>query len=391
MSIPTCGWPSYDGFREWDVAETKPSVLLVDDVEANLIATQAVLEGLGCEIVRAGSGNEALRLLLKRDFAAMLLDVQMPVMDGYEVAQYVRENPVTRDVPILFLTAAQITDETVLRAYGTGAVDFLVKPVNTYILRAKVRVFLDLYLGRQRLSKEVAAHKQTLEALEQANEALRHFTHAASHDLKAPLRAARGFLEIFSEHVGDRLDPEARSYMARIAKANERMDSLLDSLLAYAQLQRSRPFAQVNCEELMEHVRTDLAERLEASRATLRVGKLPLIQGDADRIYQLFLNLVGNAVKFRRPSVDPCISVSAGLEQNEWVFSVEDNGIGIDPEYRSSVFEPFRRLHSQERYEGTGLGLALCSQIIQQHAGRIWVEASPDGGSRFCFVLNASR
>src|SRR5689334_4370395 len=127
--------------REEAVEKTIPSVLLVDDIDANLVALEALLSDLSCELVRAKSGNEALKQLLKRDFAVVLLDVQMPEMDGYEVAKYARENPQTRSVPIIFLTAMHGSEDSMLRGYGTGAVDFLMKPINAHVLRAKVRVF----------------------------------------------------------------------------------------------------------------------------------------------------------------------------------------------------------------------------------------------------------
>ena len=128
----------------------KAKVLLVDDVDANLVALEGILGRMPCELVRASSGNEALRLLLKHDFAVALLDVQMPEMDGYEVAQHARDNPDTREVPIIFVTATHETEESVLRGYDTGAFDLLFKPIDPYVLRSKVQVFLDLYLGRRR-------------------------------------------------------------------------------------------------------------------------------------------------------------------------------------------------------------------------------------------------
>jgi CheY-like chemotaxis protein len=138
---------------------TRPNVLLVDDVEANLIALEAQLSSLSCNLVRASSGNDGLRELLKREFAVMLLDVQMPDMDGYEMAAFARENPATRELPIIFVTAMLETEETALRGYGTGAVDFLFKPVNPHILRSKVQVFLDLYESRRKLAETVAARE----------------------------------------------------------------------------------------------------------------------------------------------------------------------------------------------------------------------------------------
>lgn len=133
-------------------AEPKPSVLIVDDNEANLFTLEALLGDMPCDLVRAGSGNEALRHLLRREFALILLDVHMPIMDGYEVARHVRDNPRTREVPIMFLTAATRSEEGEVRAYGSGAVDFLQKPLNPTILRGKVRAFLDLHAARLRLA-----------------------------------------------------------------------------------------------------------------------------------------------------------------------------------------------------------------------------------------------
>ena len=365
----------------------KPSVLLVDDVEANLVALEALLGDMDCELTRARSGNEALRQMLRREFAVMLLDVQMPEMDGFEVAQHARSSPRTRDVPIIFLTANYEGEQGMLRGYGTGAVDFLWKPLNPHVLRAKVRVFLDLYLGRRRLADEVAAHKRTLGALELANDALRHFTDAASHDLKAPLRTLRGFLGALDEELGARIDEQARDYLQRSLKASERMDSLLDSLLSYARLQSPIALGDVDCSALLAQVRGDLGECIERSRAELSTDPLPHVHGDSHRLYQLFLNLVGNALKFRREGEPPRVAVSAERHGAEWVFCVADNGIGIEAKHRESVFDAFTRLHKQSSYEGSGLGLAICKQIVEQHRGRIWVEANGSSGSRFCVAL----
>jgi signal transduction histidine kinase len=369
------------------VPDTKPSLLIVDDLEANLVALEGVLNGMGCEIVFANSGNEALRQLLKRDFAAILLDVQMPGMDGYEVAAYARGNPATRDVPIIFLTAMYKTEERVLRGYGTGAVDFLFKPVNADILRSKVRVFLDLYLGKQTLANEVAAHRRTLLALKQANAALRHFTEAASHDLRAPLRSIKGFLEALDERVGSQIDAESYDYLTRSRRASERMDALLRSLLSYAQLQKPPEFAPVKCQQLLEQVKTDLTANLTASGAVVELGDLPAVRGDAERLYQLFMNVIGNANKFHAPGKPPRIRVSARLEASNWVFCVEDNGIGVDASEQRAIFEAFHRLHPRAAYEGSGLGLMICSQIVEQHGGLIWVESEPGQGCRFYFSL----
>lgn len=370
---------------------SKPKVLIVDDVEANLVALEALLGDLDCELIRAADGNQALKLLLKNEFAVMLLDVQMPIMDGFEVARYAREHPATRDTPIIFLTAMHSTEDSMLRGYGSGAVDFLLKPINAHVLRGKVRVFLELFTQRRRLQDEINAHKKTLEALQDANAALRHFTDAASHDLKAPVRAMRGFLDALSMEVGEMLPPQALEYLQRSVKAGERMDSLLDSLLSYARLQRNQATTVVRFSALLDQLGADLREDLARAGATLKADpELPSIHGDPDRFYQLFQNLVTNAIKFRRTGVPLEVSVSAERYPAEALFCVADNGIGIDPKHQSRIFQAFFRSDTQGKYKGSGLGLAICQQVVEQHRGRIWVESQLGEGSRFYFSLPLS-
>ncbi|HKP61272.1 MAG TPA: ATP-binding protein [Polyangiales bacterium] len=369
------------------MSDMKPKVLLVDDVEANLVTLEALLDTLDCELIRASDGNQALKQLLKHQFAAMLLDVQMPGMDGFEVARYARANPATRDTPIIFLTAAHDTEESALRGYGSGAVDFLHKPINATVLRAKVCVFLELYVGRQKLVQEVAAHEKTLAALERANSALRHFTDAASHDLKAPVRSVRGFLNALHHEVAAQLAPSARDYLERSLRAAERMDSLLDSLLSYSRLQRSVASQRVPCTGLIDQLKNELGEELSRSGAELEAATLPEVQGDPDRVYQLFQNLVTNALKFRRSETVPHIRVTAESQAAQALFCVEDNGIGIEPTHQARIFQAFFRSDTQGKFKGSGLGLAICQQVVEQHRGRIWVESRVGEGSRFYFTL----
>jgi signal transduction histidine kinase len=365
----------------------KPSILVVDDVEANLIALEALLCDFDCELVRASSGNEALKQLLRREFALMVLDVQMPGMDGYEVAALARQNRDTRNVPILFLTATHHTEENVLKGYGAGGIDFMSKPLNATVLRAKVSGFLEMYLSKHKLTELLKAHEKISRDLQLANDALRHFTNAASHDLKAPLRAMSGLLTILLEDFGERLDEQGRDYLDRSIKASKRMDSLLDALLGYARLQRPVDHGRVDCNAIVSQVRSDLEERFAKTGATLEVGPLPTLRADKDRIYQLFLNLIGNAAKFSKPEERPLIRVTADERGREHWFSVSDNGIGIASEDCAGVFAAFRRLSS--KYEGTGLGLAICQQIVEQHSGRIWCESQLGKGTTFNFVLPA--
>src|SRR5579863_2602827 len=233
----------------------QPKVLLVDDVEANLVALEGILGRMPCQLVRANSGNEALRLLLKHEFAVMLLDVQMPEMNGYEVAQHARDNPDTREVPVIFVTATHETKESVLRGYDAGAFDLLFKPIDPYVLRSKVQVFLDLYLGRRRLRTEIEAHQRTLAEVEA-------FNYSVSHDLRAPLRPLDGFSKVLLEDYADKLDDRGRDYLTRIRAAAGRMGQLIDDLLELSRVSRAdlrrRPLdisALVNT--IVEEIRAD--------------------------------------------------------------------------------------------------------------------------------------
>jgi len=365
-----------------------PNILLVDDVEANLVAVEAVLAALPCELVRAKSGNEALRILLRKEVALILLDVQMPGMDGFEVAEHLSSNPHTKDIPIIFLTAVHQAEASALRGYRTGAVDYLVKPFNPQVLRSKVQVFLDLYTQRRELSAALDRQRATLEELERANEALRHFTQAASHDLGAPLRTIGGFLLALDEEVSASLSPTAREYIDRSRDAAKRMQALLESLLAYAALRKPSQMGRVSCAAIVERVCSDLSRRVQDSKADIQVAPLPDVYGDPARLYQVFLNLINNALKFHRAGEAPVVRVAVTREDaSHFRFLVEDHGIGVPAEFVAGVFGAFKRLHSQHEYPGTGLGLKIASEVVAQHGGRMWLESEPGQGCRFYFTL----
>jgi len=360
---------------------TKLSVLLVDDVEANLIALEAQLGILNCELVRASSGNEALRQLLKREFAVMLLDVQMPEMNGYEVARYARDNPATRDVPIIFVTAMHETEESMLRGYGAGAVDFLIKPINPYVLRSKVRVFLDLCLSRRSLADEIAAHKKTLAELEA-------FNYSVSHDLRAPLRPLDGFSQALLEDCGDKLDARSKDYLNRIRGAAQRMGQLIDDLLKLSRLSRAEIKRQrVDLSTLAQSIVVELRRNEPARDVEFIFEGEAQVQADPNLLQIVLENLLRNAWKFTEKKPRCKIEFGRQGEQGDPVFFVRDDGVGFDPNYAHRLFQPFQRLHADAEFEGTGIGLAIVNRIIRRHGGRIWAEAALDKGATFFFTL----
>jgi two-component system, sensor histidine kinase and response regulator len=362
------------------MSEPKPKVLLVDDIEPNLVALEALLESVACETIRAQSGNEALRQLLKHEFAVVLLDVQMPDMDGYEVARYARDNPVTRDVPIVFVTATHETKESVFRGYDAGAFDLLFKPIDPYVLRSKVQVFLDLYLGRQRLQREIEAHRQTLSEVEA-------FNYSVSHDLRAPLRPLDGFSAALLEDYGDRLDDTAKDYLRRIRAGAQRMGRLIDDLLSLSRVSRAalttRP---VDLSALVSDIGAELRAEMPARDVQLVCEPEARISGDPGLSRIAMENLLRNAWKFTAGRA-PGTIVFGKRTDDEPAYFIQDNGVGFDPTYSAKLFQPFQRLHSAERFEGTGIGLAIVDRIIRRHGGRIWGESTPDQGATFYFTL----
>ena len=363
------------------MSEARPKVLLVDDVEANLIALEALLGSLDCELIRAPGGNEALRQLLKQEFAVMLLDVQMPEMDGYEVARHAHDNPVTRDVPIIFVTAMHETRENVFRGYDAGAFDLLFKPIDPYVLRSKVQVFLDLYLGRRRLRDEVAAHRETLAEVEA-------FNYSVSHDLRTPLRPLDGFSQALLEDYGDRLDDKGKDYLQRIQTAARRMGQLIDDMLelsrvSRAELERRSVDVSAMVRSIWEELRTETPTR----KAELLCDPGAHVNGDPRLLRIAVENLVRNAWKFTADRSPARIEFGRLPEKPE-VYFVRDNGVGFNPAYASRLFQPFQRLHSSQ-FPGTGIGLAIVSRVVRRHGGRIWGEGAVGEGATFRFTLEA--
>jgi two-component system, sensor histidine kinase and response regulator len=361
----------------------KPRVLMVDDVPANLIALDAALDGLDCELTAARSGNEALKHLLKGEFAVLLLDVQMPDMDGYEVAHWARSNETSRELPIIFLTALHETEEDVLRGYGSGAVDFLFKPINPHVLRSKVQIFLDLYVSRQRLAEEIAAHKVTARELEA-------FSYTVSHDLRAPLRSISSFTEILLEDYGDRLDETGRGHIARVLNAAGRMDALIKDLLELARVTQSDLLrGEVDISKLA----AETVARLETAEPSRRVDVViePGLRAWADhRLCAVVLeNLIGNAWKFTAKREDARIEV--GRHPGSTELFVRDNGAGFDMAHAKKLFGAFARLHSTKDFEGTGIGLATVRRIVERHGGQVRAESGVGEGATFSFTFAAAK
>lgn len=224
--------------------------------------------------------------------------------------------------------------------------------------------------------------------LARSNKDLEQFAYVASHDLKEPLRMVTSFVQMLKRKYEGRLDLDADDYIRYAVDGAARMHSLIDDLLTYSHVDRkTEPFELTDLNVVLRKVVQNLAELTRESSASITALELPTVMADPIQMGQLLQNLIANAIKYRDPAVPPRIRIEAEQGEGHWIFSVQDNGIGIAPEFSERIFKLFQRLHTKEEYPGTGIGLAICKRISERHGGRIWVESSPGRGSTFYFAL----
>jgi signal transduction histidine kinase len=404
-------------------------ILLVDDREDNLLSIETILEPAGYTFVKANSGREALKVLLNEfDFALILMDVKMPNLNGFETASLIYQREKLRHIPIIFITANNYGDEQIFKGYMTGAVDYIYKPINPDLLRAKVAVFIELYkknhillAQEQKLvainkSLEMEIHErkvseekvkdlnhrllENIERLESANRDLDRFAFMASHDLQEPLRKMLMFSDRLAHKFNDLLDDEGRMFISRIQNAGERMQALIKDILLFSQTSIEKPvFIETDLNNVLNDVLAELDLIVEEKNAKLIVESLPMLCVNPVLIRPLFHNLISNALKYARKDVNPVIRIyaeysvlqdSGGNEENKNKYCriyVEDNGIGFEQKYSEQIFGMFKRLHLNSEFEGTGIGLALCKKIVEEHNGFITARSKVNEGSVFIISL----
>ncbi|WP_240613008.1 sensor histidine kinase [Chitinophaga parva] len=401
-------------------------ILVVDDREDNLFSIETILEKDGYTIVKANSGMAALKSLLqKQDFTLILMDVQMPGMNGFETANMIYERDRLRDIPIIFITANDYGEEYIFKGYQMGGVDYIYKPIDPELLRVKVSVFVEMYRKTQQLvaqEKKLLAMNKSLEKeiqdriiseekirllnqqllennahLKATNEELNRFAYVASHDLQEPLRK----IMVFSDKMGfkfkDQIHPEMADYLQKITNAAERMQLLIKDLLKYSRQTSvdDDDYEVVDVKKLVQEVLSDMEVEIEQRRAVITVDDLPVLSGYPSQLRQLFQNLISNSLKFSRPDREPRIRVSAtlvsdgqpgkGMPGTHYRIAIADNGIGFDPKYTDDIFVVFKRLHSYHEFAGTGVGLSICKKIVERHKG--YIEASSALGEGAVFTI----
>lgn len=398
-------------------------ILIVDDIRANILALKKTLELHNFEVDSADSGEEALKKILKKEYSLIIMDVQMPGLDGFEVVKILSGSTRTKDIPVIFLSAISIDKKYISKGYETGGIDYITKPVDTDLLILKVKTYVKIYrqqnelkIMKELLSKEIKVRKEAQdnleikitertkelvaknEELELRNHELQQFSWVVSHDLNEPIRKIQIFIKIIKElYLGN--DEKAIDYVNRTIKSAERMQTLITDLLAYSRLSSKVLPEKTDLNVVLQEVLSDFDYLIERKNAIIKTGVLPTIDSIPSQLRQVFQNLIGNALKFSIEIKTPQIEITselietkdfeAGLSPNGKFcrITVKDNGIGFDEIYLDRIFIIFQSLNDRQTYEGTGIGLAIAKKIIEKHNGFITAKSEVGNGASFIMVL----
>src|ERR1044072_5842634 len=405
-------------------------ILIVDDKYENLFSLKSLLQLYAYETDTAASGEEALKKILKNEYSVIILDVQMPDMDGYEVAEAISGLNKTKDIPIIFLSAVNIDKRFIAKGYDSGGVEYLTKPFDNDLLLMNVKTFHRLYTQRQELKlveealrQEIEIRKKSQQEVEQINSLLEfkveertrdllqlnkdlenrnaelaQYAYLASHDLQEPLRKIITFIKIIEEKYLKDI-PEAKLEMSKVITSSERMRNLINALLSYSKLSAVSLYTLVNLNEVVKDALADLEITIKEKQAVINVSQLPELEAIPGQMRQMFQNLLSNALKFSKADTRPVINIfsepvnelllEAVPDKNGTYVRIDisDNGIGLDESYIDKIFVIFQRLHGKTQYEGTGIGLAIVKKIIEKHNGIIGVKSKEGEGATFTIVL----
>ena len=403
--------------------DNRVKILLVDDRPENLFALEVILSDENYICVKAKSGKEALKILNReQDFVIILMDVQMPKMDGFETVQLIRQIANLKHLPIIFLTASMDNAVHIFKGYQYGAVDYMIKPLSPEILKAKVAVFVELFKktnqllvqNEEKVKREtelIIANKELIFQNEEkekraaeliiANKELLAFTYVSSHDLQEPLRKIQTFATLILEN--ENLSDNGKHNFQRILLSAGRMRQLIEDLLAFSRINTAkRKFEKIDLNIIIDEVKTDLKDIIDEKHATIEVAEICPANIIAFQFRQLMYNLLSNALKFSQPDIPPHIIIKTrnvrgsklnneklSPEKDYCHITIKDNGIGFEPRFNERIFEVFQKLHRQEVYAGTGIGLAIVKKIVENHNGIIIATSELKKGATFDIYIPA--
>lgn len=359
------------------------NVLLVEDNTADAyLIWKFLADESNISLTHVERLDDAINSLKQTHFDAILLDLTLPDSRNLETVRGMHVADVK--LPIIVLTGLD-DEEIAIASLREGAQDYLVKGEiqKSGLIRA-----IHYAIERQQTLDKLQHLNQELR---RSNEELESFAHMVSHDLQQPLQSISGFAKLLVMTQRERLDDDANGYVDRIVTSSAQMSQLIQDLLAYAEVGAAeQSHKAIDCNQLVKEILVDLGVSIEEKQAKVKIETLPTVKGNPSQLRQLFQNLLSNALKYHPPERTPQVTISAKLQAETWQFSVQDNGIGIEPEYFEKIFQIFKRLHSRGDYPGTGIGLSTCKKIVENHRGRIWVASEPGQGTTIYFTLPES-
>lgn len=360
-------------------------ILIVEDNPNDRILYKRLLNknAISFQIYEADTVEKGLEISCQEKFDCILLDYHLPDADGIDFIKSWARKGQQPDIAIIMVTG-QGDERTAVEAMKLGALDYITK--NLIVEGFFVQSILNA-IERAHLKHQV---KQYQNKLEKSYAELSDFTHTVSHDLKAPLRRISQYCDILKEEVADKLDQQQIDYIDRLRVNAARLHALVGDLLTYSRTMSAKETKiDLDLCAVVNEVIEDLKVLMEENHATINCKNLPIIPAFPVRMKELFQNLIENSLKYRGER-EPIITISCDKTARDYVFSIQDNGIGIDEKYHEKIFKAFERLHTQEELEGSGLGLSICSKVVEMHDGKIWVESKPGAGALFKFTIPKS-
>jgi two-component system sensor histidine kinase/response regulator len=397
------------------VEEKSPfKVLLVDDRDENLFALETILKDENYTLVKARSGKEALTYLLKDlDFHLIIMDVLMPGMNGFETAALIYDREKLKNIPIIFLTAMDV-EGNIYKGYQAGAIDYISKPIIPELLKVKVRAFVELSeknreLVRQekklraanrKLEWEIAERKVSEEKVKALNQdlakkleqlqSLDAFNYSISHDLMSPLNSITGLTGLLQTMYPEKFDAEVLDIVNHIMGSVDRMSKLIKDLLLFSrQANAEINKVDVSMKQIVKEVMEEISLTMPIADAEIIIHDLPDAYCDNNMLKQVWVNLISNAIKYSQKKPQPRVEIGGMRDQDDFVFYVKDNGAGFNMAHYNKLFSIFQRLHTENEFNGTGIGLAVVKRIVERHDGRIWAQSEIGKGSEFYFTLRA--